>query len=134
MGNNIALQGRQLAINVQKEVITSPCAKQANWHRLKHNHMAEAFEGLIGFRRVVDDVIIYDKDISSHVGHMKQFLQRCQESNIHKQRQVGILPDKVSSLDFSYPQMATALILPSQMHSQNFQLQQIVVISDPSSV
>ena len=37
VGNNIALQGRQLTINVQKEVITSPCEKQANWHRLKHN-------------------------------------------------------------------------------------------------
>lgn len=39
----------------------------------------EAFEGLTGFRRVVDDVIIYDKDSESHVGHVKQFLQRCQE-------------------------------------------------------
>ena len=44
-----------------------------------NRRMAEAFDGLTGFRCVVDDVIIYDKDIESHVEHVKQFLQRCQE-------------------------------------------------------
>ena len=47
-----------------------------------NRRMAEAFDGLTGFRRVVDDVIIYDKDIESHVEHVKQFLQRCQEQQI----------------------------------------------------
>ena len=40
-----------------------------------NRRMAEAFEGLTGFRRVVDDVIIYDKDIGSHVEYVKQFLR-----------------------------------------------------------
>jgi len=44
--------------------------------------MAEAFEGLTGFRRIVDDIVIYDKDIESHASHVKQFLQRCQERHI----------------------------------------------------
>ena len=41
--------------------------------------MDEAFAGLPGFRRVVDDVVIYDQDRSQHV---RQFLQRCAERNI----------------------------------------------------
>ena len=53
-----------------------------------NRRMAEAFEGQTGFRRVVDDVIIYDKDIESHVEHIKQFLQRC------KERQISINKDK----------------------------------------
>ena len=44
--------------------------------------MAEAFEGLSGFRRVVDDIVIYDKDEASHINHVRQFLQRCQERHI----------------------------------------------------
>ena len=44
--------------------------------------MAEAFEGLTRFRRIVDDVIIYDKDVESHRDHVQQFLQRCQERQI----------------------------------------------------
>ena len=53
-----------------------------------NRRMAEAFEGLTGFRRIVDDVIIYDKDIESHRDHVQQFLQRCQE------RQISINSDK----------------------------------------
>ena len=41
-----------------------------------NRRMAEAFEGLTGFRRIVDDVI---KDIESHRDHVQQFLQSCQE-------------------------------------------------------
>ena len=47
-----------------------------------NRRMAEAFEGLTGFRRVVDDVIIYEKDISNHVSHVKKLLQRFQERRI----------------------------------------------------
>ena len=39
--------------------------------------MAEAFEGLTGFRRIVDDIVIYDQDEASHIDHVRQFLQRC---------------------------------------------------------
>ena len=38
-----------------------------------------SFEGLVGFRHVVDDVVTYDRDIESHMQHVKQFLQWCQE-------------------------------------------------------
>ena len=33
--------------------------------------MAEAFAGLTGFRRIVDDIVIYDSDITQHVKHVK---------------------------------------------------------------
>ena len=44
--------------------------------------MAEAFTGLTGFRRVVDDIIIYDCDEQQHTAHVRQFLQRCAEKHI----------------------------------------------------
>ena len=48
-----------------------------------YNHrMDEAFAGLPGFRRVVDDVMIYDQDGAQHGSHIRQFLQWCKEKNI----------------------------------------------------
>ena len=47
--------------------------------------MAEAFVGLTGFRRVVDDMIIYDLE---HAAHVKQFLQRCAD------KQIALNPEK----------------------------------------
>jgi len=47
-----------------------------------NRRMAEAFEGLTGHRRVVDDVVIYDKDRESHIAHVHQFLQRCRDKQI----------------------------------------------------
>ena len=44
--------------------------------------MAEAFEGLSGFQRVVDDVVVYDKDKESHTNRVRQFLQRCHDHNV----------------------------------------------------
>ena len=38
--------------------------------------MDEAFAGLSGYRRIVDDVVIYDSDITQHASHVKEFLQR----------------------------------------------------------
>ena len=45
-------------------------------------HMAEVFEGLSAFCRLVDDVVIFDKDKDSHITHVKQFLQHCQDYQI----------------------------------------------------
>ena len=44
--------------------------------------MAEAFAGLTGFRRIVDDIVIYDGDAATHADHVRQFLKRCEEHNI----------------------------------------------------
>ena len=44
--------------------------------------MAEAFAGLQGFHRTVDDIVIYDNNTSDHAAHVRQFLQRCVEKNI----------------------------------------------------
>ena len=37
--------------------------------------MDEAFTGLSRYRRIVDDVVIYDSDPSQHIDHVRQFLQ-----------------------------------------------------------
>ena len=44
--------------------------------------MAEAFAGLQGFRRIVDDIVIYDNNTSDHAAHVRQFLQRCVENQV----------------------------------------------------
>ena len=45
-------------------------------------HMAEAFTGLSGFRRIVDDIVVYDSDKRQHTDHVRQFLQRCVDHQI----------------------------------------------------
>ena len=47
-----------------------------------NRRMDEAFVGLTGFRRVVDDVLIFDSNVEEHAGHVRQFLQRCAEQQI----------------------------------------------------
>ena len=47
-----------------------------------NRRMAEAFKGLSGFRRIVDDFVIYDNNITDHISHVQQFLQRCMDNNI----------------------------------------------------
>ena len=48
--------------------------------------MAEAFGGLLAFRRIVDDMVIYGKDKERHIAHVKQFLQRYQDRQISLNR------------------------------------------------
>ena len=39
--------------------------------------MNEAFQELTNYRRIVNDVIIFDEDKHTHAIHVRQFLQRC---------------------------------------------------------
>ena len=48
--------------------------------------MAEALEGLTGFCHVVDDIVTYDKEKTSHITHAQQFLQLCQDRQISLNR------------------------------------------------
>jgi len=41
--------------------------------------MTEAFKGLSGFRRVVDDFVIYDSNLSDYIAHAKEFLKRADQ-------------------------------------------------------
>ena len=41
-----------------------------------------SFEGLSGFCRIVDDIAIYDGDVTQHASHVREFLQRCAEKKI----------------------------------------------------
>ena len=47
-----------------------------------NRRMADAFEGLSGFSRIVNNIIIYDKDEILHIQHVRQFLPCCREKNI----------------------------------------------------
>ena len=47
-----------------------------------NRRMDEAFAGLSGYRRIVDDVIIFDSEGDRHAAHVRQFLQRCVECMI----------------------------------------------------
>jgi len=55
-----------------------------------NRRMDEAFAGLTGYRRIVDDVVIYDSDPAQHTDHVRQFLQRCAERKIT----LNTTPDK----------------------------------------
>ena len=44
-----------------------------------NRRMDEAFVGLAGYRRIVDDV---DNDEAQHAGHVRQSLQNCAEKKI----------------------------------------------------
>ena len=41
--------------------------------------MDEAFAGLKGYRRIVNDVVIFDRDTTLNGPHVKMFLERCVE-------------------------------------------------------
>ena len=47
-----------------------------------NRRMDEAFAGLTGYRRIVDDIVIYDNDPKQHADHVRQFLQRCSKQKI----------------------------------------------------
>ena len=61
--------------------------------------MDEAFAGLTGYRRVIDDIVIYDSNPTQHINHVHQFLQRCAE------RQITFNTDK---WEFAQPQVTFA--------------------------
>ena len=44
--------------------------------------MDEAFAGLTSYCCIVDNIIIYDSDITEHTDHVTQFLQSCAEKHI----------------------------------------------------
>ena len=47
-----------------------------------NRRLDEAFDGLPGYRRIVDDLVIYDNDPTQHTRHVRQFLQRCADKKI----------------------------------------------------
>ena len=75
---------------------------------ISSSRMDEAFDGLLGFRRVVDSVIIYNNDPAQHTQHVWQFLQHCVENKITLTSTSGNLPNQPShSLGYVCPRRAT---------------------------
>ena len=52
-----------------------------------NRRMDEAFSGLKNYRKVVDDVLIFDCDFDSHITRVRQFLKRCEELQISLKRE-----------------------------------------------
>lgn len=60
--------------------------------------MDKAFAGLSGYRRVADDVVIYDCDREQqHTLHVRQFLQRCAERDLDGYQVDGSITDAISN-------------------------------------
>ena len=51
-----------------------------------NRRMDEAFTGLSDFRKIVDDVVVFDSDPKTHVQHVRQLLRRCEEKKISLNR------------------------------------------------
>ena len=87
-----------------------------------YNHrMAEAFEGLSGFRRMVDDVDIFDKDEFSHLEHVRQFIQRCKDRKIALNKDKSkYCQNKVTLQAFCCHQRAIRWMPPLRRQYPNF--------------
>ena len=42
-----------------------------------YDRRTEAFAGLSGLRRIIDNIVIFDSDATQHANHVRSFLQRC---------------------------------------------------------
>ena len=51
-----------------------------------NRHMDEAFTDMHNFRKMVDDVVVFDEDKLQHIEHVRQFLRRCEEKGISLNR------------------------------------------------
>ena len=51
-----------------------------------NRRMDEALQGLSNFRKIVDDIVIYDDELTKHVEHVRRFLARCAEKGISLHR------------------------------------------------
>ena len=51
-----------------------------------NRRMDEAFVGIQGIRKIVDDVVIFDKDEQQHVEHVREILHRCKDRGISLNR------------------------------------------------
>ena len=52
-----------------------------------NRQMDEALAGMKDFRKIVNDVIIFDQDEQEHVEHVRQIVQHCQRKNISLNRE-----------------------------------------------
>ncbi|KAF0291618.1 Retrotransposon-like protein 1 [Amphibalanus amphitrite] len=47
-----------------------------------NRRMDEAFQGLAGYKRIADDVVIYSRTKEEHASHVRKFMARCEERGI----------------------------------------------------
>ncbi len=49
--------------------------------------MEEALAGVQDIRRIVDDVVVFDRDRELHILHVREILRRCEEKGISLNRE-----------------------------------------------
>ena len=90
-----ALKGyHQCPLNVESQLLTTfitlfgwfkylraPCGISSISEHY-NRRMDEAFAGLSGYRRFVDDVVIFNSEGDKHAAHVRQFVKRCAECTI----------------------------------------------------
>ena len=95
-----------------------------------NRRMDEAFAGLIGFRRIVDHVIIFNNNVAQHADHVRMFLQQCNEKhiilNVKKWQYAQTTVDFAS---FVISEEGNKIDPPSLKLSLNFQCRAIAQIS-----
>jgi len=85
-----------------------------------NRRMTEAFNRLSGFRRVVDDFVIYDSNLSDYIAHAKQFLKRADQRIALNAEKCRFFQTKAT---FYCLIKATRLTLQSQMPLQDILFQ-----------
>ena len=80
-----------------------------------NRRMDEAFTGLCNYRRIIDDVIIFDRDRSTHLAHVRQFMQRCADKGISLNKEKFKFAQTIVPhlLGISCQRMATRLTIVS---------------------
>ena len=81
----VALKGyHQCPLNDASQLLTTfgICSISEHYNR----RMGEAFSGLDNYRKVIDNVLIFDNDYDSHVARVRQFLKCCEELKISLKR------------------------------------------------
>ena len=94
-----------------------------------NRRMDEAFAGLTGYRRIVNDVVIYDSDPTQHISYIRWFLQCCTERSPSMTINGSLHNHKSPLLASHCRHKATALTSPSPMRFPVSQLQHTTQIS-----
>ena len=92
--------------------------------------MTEALEGLTGYQRIVDDIVIFDKDPQQHMVHVKQ---RCKERQILiNKEEWKFCCTEVTLAGFVCPQRDASWTHQSQWLFHSFPRPQLVQSCEPS--
>ena len=86
----------------------------------------EAFKGLTNYKRIVDDVIIFDDNESNRVNHVRHYVQRCADKGIFlPKNKFKFCQPEVTFAGYKLSRKGTKLTTPSLRPLVNFLCQQM---------